>query len=775
LNIIDLFSRLPETLKIVMKIKLLRFSLFVLVLFLLSGCNNSVKIDTSKAKFVGRQSCVECHDNEYDSRKGSDHDMAMDTAVDKTVLGDFNNAVFEHNGFKNRFYKKDGKFYVHTLGPEGKPGDFQIAYTFGYKPLQQYLIPFEKGRYQCLQLTWDTERKTWYHMSDSIHKNEDIPPDDWLYWTNNGQNWNGMCAECHSTNLRKNYNPETHEFHTTWSEIDVSCEACHGPASEHVKWAKMSDENRPEINNYALVVKTSGITNDQLISQCAYCHARRSSYEDFIHPRQDMFDIMGPQLPVSPIYHVDGQILEEDYVYSSFTQTKMYMTNVKCTDCHDVHSLKVKYNADNRLCEQCHLKRDYDTPKHHHHKYKGENGDPIILNNGNKIIEVGEGTSCVKCHMPGNYYMGVDFRRDHSMRIPRPDLTVKIGTPNACNSQCHQDKSAQWATSFTEKWYGKPEKIHFAETFHKAINGNPAATDELVDLMDDNQLPPILKAAAVMYAGQVPSLESNDKVKEMLGNSNPMVRKEAVTAYFPLNDDDLVKTIFPLLKDTSRLVRLAATTKLTPLSSENFSDSQKDILNKCVKDYINTMLYSADFAPSRHNLGIIYADLGNYKKAEDNYLEALRIDNKFYPSKMNLALLYNRMGKNKKAEMLLKDIVKNNPEISQAFYSLGLLEAEMGNYEASADYLSQATQKMPDNARVYYNLAKVLQFLNKIPEAEKAYLQAYSLEPSNSDYLAAVFDFYMKTGRVQKAKEYLKMWIKIYPNDTDAKELLEKL
>ena len=752
-------------------------SLFFVIttVMVITGCDNTPVIDTSKAKFVGRQSCVECHEKEYKSWKGSDHDMAMDTAVDSTVLGNFNNVVFEHNGFKNKFYKKDGKFYVHTLGKNGKPGDFQVAYTFGVRPLQQYLVPFEKGRLQVLPLTWDTQRKVWYHMFDSIHKNEDIPPHDWLYWTNNGQNWNGMCAECHSTNLHKNYNPETHVFHTTWSEIDVSCEACHGPASEHVKWAKIPEKERPEIKNYGLIVKSSGINNDQLIGECAYCHSRRSSYEDFIHPRKDMFDIMEPQLPVAPIYHVDGQILEEDYVYGSFTQSKMYMHNVKCTDCHDVHSLKVKYNAGNKLCEQCHLKNVYDTPAHHHHKYPGERGNPIVLNRGKEVIKVGEGSSCVKCHMPGGYYMGVDFRRDHSMRIPRPDLSVKLGTPNACNSQCHKDKSAEWAASYTKKWYNKDYGIHFAEVFTNAMNGDTAAPGQLVKLIDSTEVPPIIKASAVMYAGQVPTYESNKKVKDMLSDSNPLIRKEAVKSYFPENEAELIRTISPLLKDTSRMVRLAATTKLTPVDSTKFPDSTKKLLNKCVDEYIKTMMYSADFAPSRHNLGILYSDLGNYKKAEENYIEALRIDDKFYPAKMNLALLYNKQGKNKKAEILLKDVVKNHPEVSQAFYSLGLLEAEIGNYEESAKYLKQASEKMPGNSRVFFNLAKILDFLNKTPEAEAAYLKAYSIEPRNGDYLAAIFDFYMKQGNTGKAKEYLKKWIEIYPNDEQAKTLLQGL
>ncbi|RLD54243.1 MAG: hypothetical protein DRJ05_15030, partial [Bacteroidetes bacterium] len=442
-------------------LKIYYFILFFISVIFISSCNYNETYKLDPPEFVGSQTCIECHADEYHAWKGSDHDMAMDTAIAETVLGDFNDAEFERDGFVSRMYKKDGKFYVHTRGPKGKPGDFQIAYTFGYRPLQQYLVPFEDGRLQCLQITWDTDKNRWYHLSDSVYHGEVIKPDDWLYWTNNGQNWNGMCAECHSTNLQKNYNPETHVFNTTWSEIDVSCEACHGPGSEHNKWAAFEETKRPEIINYGLKIKTNNLTSHQLIDQCAYCHARRSSYGEFPHPKKNIFNLMGPQMPIEPFYHVDGQILEEDYVYASFTQSKMYMNNVRCTDCHDVHSLKLKFDGDNRLCQQCHVKSDYDTYEHHFHKYVGEEGNAIVLSNGKEVIELGEGTKCINCHMPGGYYMGVDFRRDHSMRIPRPDLSVSLGTPNACNSQCHKDKTPDWAASFTQKWYGLQKRPQF--------------------------------------------------------------------------------------------------------------------------------------------------------------------------------------------------------------------------------------------------------------------------------------------------------------------------
>ena len=161
--------------------------------------------------FVGSEKCADCHRKEYDFWKDSHHDHAMDIASDKTVLGDFDDAVFVTHGVTTKFYKKDGRFYVQTKGPEGKYGEYEITFTFGWYPLQQYLVPFEGGRLQCLPIAWDVREKKWYDLNpDTV-----IDPADWLYWTNAGQNWNGMCAECHSTNLKKSYNPDSDAYQTS--------------------------------------------------------------------------------------------------------------------------------------------------------------------------------------------------------------------------------------------------------------------------------------------------------------------------------------------------------------------------------------------------------------------------------------------------------------------------------------------------------------------------------------------------------------------------------
>lgn len=744
----------------------LLFTFITFLLYLLSlttSCN--LEENPQQATFAGSQTCLECHEKEYQSWQNSDHDNAMDTAIASTVLGDFNNSEFERNGFTSRFFIEDGKYYVHTKGPGGKAGDFQIAYTFGVRPLQQYLIPFENGRLQCLQITWDTERNQWYHLGDSVYKNQEILPDNWLYWTNNAQNWNAMCAECHSTNLQKNYNPKTHVYNTTWSEIDVACEACHGPGSEHNNWAEIDSLKRPKIANYGFVVQTSNISSSQLVNQCAYCHSRRSSFGDFIHPRKNLFDVMSPQLPIEPYYHADGQILEEDYVYASFTQSKMHQQKVRCTNCHDAHSLKLKYEGNN-LCYQCHKQEDYGKYEHHFHKNFNEEGENLVLNNGEKIIKVGEGSQCITCHMPAQYFMGIDHRNDHSMRIPRPDLSDKLGTPNAC-IQCHSDKSNQWATSFTKKWYGKSTRFHFGETMLLAANYDTAAIPMLVNLINDENTSSLIKASATHYLSNFPTEKIISLNREMLNSNEALVRREAIRNFRANNLDDLKKTLLPLLDDPTKMIRMESAFKLSVIKPSNLDSTNARKLNNAIDEYINAMNYSADFAGSRHNLGNLYSNLGNPDIAIENYKEALRIDIQFYPAKVNLATLYNRIGNNKEAERLFIELTESHPELGNNYYSLGLLQAEMGKYDESILNLIQASKKLPKNGRILFNLFKIHDFKQNTNEAEISINRCLKLEPKNQEFLYAKIEFLLKQNRNNEAAEIAQQILVFYPGSPD--------
>ncbi|MCA9001928.1 MAG: hypothetical protein KDB61_08400, partial [Planctomycetes bacterium] len=438
----------------------------------------------AKAHFVGNSACIDCHAGEYLLWRGSHHDRAMDVANDTTVLGNFADATFAGNGKTSRFYRKGAEFWVHTEGPDGEDGDFQITHTFGFEPLQQYLVAFPGGRFQCLPIAWDMRKKEWFHL----RAQNPVEPDDWLHWTRPAGNWNGMCASCHSTDLNKGYDFETETYDTTWFGMDVGCESCHGPASDHLAWAQESPEARAADRTLGLQQRTSKITPRAQVELCARCHSRRLELADFEHPGGDMLDSFIPDLLNEGEYFADGQILDEVYVYGSFVQSRMYKEGVHCANCHEVHSGTLRAQG-NALCLQCH-KPTYDSPEHHHHSpFTGTPAAP-------RTPPI-DGTQCVSCHMGGRTYMGLDYRLDHSMRIPRPDLSVSLGLPNTCNA-CHSDKDAQWARDKVVEWYGEERPQHFAPTIAAGRRMEAGADAALAGLIADGNQPAIVRATAIV-------------------------------------------------------------------------------------------------------------------------------------------------------------------------------------------------------------------------------------------------------------------------------------
>jgi tetratricopeptide (TPR) repeat protein len=719
------------------------------------------------AAFTGNRKCRECHKKEYDAWYNSHHDHAMEMATETSVLGDFNNAEFHIHGVTSRFYKKEGKFLVYTQGPGGRMQEFEVTHTFGWYPLQQYLVPFPGGRLQCLPIAWDVQQKKWYHL----YPDAPIAPQDWLYWTNAGQNWNGMCAECHSTNLKKNFDIQNNSYQTTWSEIDVGCEACHGPGSRHVTWAELPDMARPQVENYDLLVKTSRLDSRELVELCAPCHSRRAILGDYTHAEPDLLDSMLPSLLTADLYFPDGQILDEVYVYGSFTQSKMYHREVRCSDCHDVHSLK-PLKEGNALCLQCHRAEEYDTKQHHFHKKKGEEGKPVTSADGKVLFNVGTGAECVQCHMPGRVYMGIDYRPDHSFRIARPDLSIKIGTPNACN-RCHLDKTPQWSDEYITKWYGSGRRLHYGaviETGRKAI---PDAGKDLTGLAANPLYPVIVRATALSLLRPYPGHETSWVYTLALMDDEALIRRTAVENLHTPDINLLVKQITPLLYDPVKAVRIEAAVKLAGEPSKHLDADQKKIFQKVLKEYIGAMEYSGDFAFGRYNLGNLYFTLNRTNDAIENYRSAIQIDNLFYRAKVNLAMLYNGLGNQDEAEVLLREVVTDHPELHEIAYSLGLLLAEKKNYDEAVLYLGRAAEGMPEHPRVQYNLGVLLDYLQRDRKAEAVLLKAIELDSDHIDYLRAAAEFYLKRKRFAEARRIAEQMVRKHPYDESGRKMMD--
>jgi tetratricopeptide (TPR) repeat protein len=730
--------------------------------------------------YIGRESCRECHQREYELFLGSDHDMAMDTASEETVLGNFDDCTFEHLGIRTHFFRQDGRFMVHTQGAGGEWKDFIIAYVFGIRPLQQYLVEFPKGAYQMLPFCWDTRPaeeggQHWFN----IYGQERIPPEDILYWTHITQNWNYMCSECHSTNVRKAYNYQDGTYHTTWSEIDVSCEACHGPGSRHEEWARIVEQggNPEAFKDMGLAIRLKDADNAswvfdmetgtarrsvprqdrKLVEMCARCHARRAIIsEDYVFGKS-FLDTHNPSLLDEGLYFADGQILEEVYVYASFLQSKMYRNGVVCKDCHEPHSGKVFVHS-NALCYRCHLAEKYGSRAHHFH-------DPEK-----------EGSSCLECHMPERTYMVIDPRRDHSIRIPRPDLSDRLKSPNACN-KCHSDKSNRWAADWCRKWYGDPGRngMHYGEVFWEGRQAYPEALPGLIRLAGDPESAPMVKATAIslLQNYQDPSIVA--VLRQSLSDPDPLIRYAAVTALFAADDNTLLELAVPRLSDSVRLIRTIAAFQLARLPDQYFGKAGLRQRQKVTDEYIRTQMINADHPSAHMNLGILALNRGDYAGAEASYRKAIEIEPALTTAYVNLADLYRVMNRDREGEQVLRNALKRDPDMAAVNYALGLNLVRRGAHEEAMTYLERASRLEPGNARYAYVYGVGLHSTGKPDKAVAFLTGALRENPYDRDLLFSLSTFNQELGKRKEALEYAEKLVEYYPSDQNYRQLIQYL
>lgn len=663
-------------------------------------------------EFVGRSTCAGCHGEQDRLWQGSHHDLAMQEADERTVLGNFNAAEFRKDGVVSRFFRRDGRFMVRTDGADGKLADFEIKYTFGVTPLQQYLIEFPGGRFQALSIAWDSRPKNqggqrWFHL----YPNEKIGHDDELHWTKLSQNWNYMCAECHSTNLQKNYDQAGHGYRTTWSEIDVACEACHGPGSRHVSWAEGRDD-RARLDGGTLGLgfrlderrgsawaidpdsgnakRSAPRTTAKEIEMCARCHARRGQWFADYRYGEPLLNTHLPALLQETLYQADGQIDGEVYEYGSILQSKMYRAGVTCSDCHEPHSLKLRAEG-NGVCLQCHGADRYDGEKHHFHRAGGA------------------GTFCVDCHMPVKTYMGVDPRRDHGFRIPRPDLSAKLGTPDACTN-CHDKKSAGWAADQLRQWYGHDPKGYqdYAETLHAARTGAADAGFRLMALLRDPGQPAIARATAAVELGRRLTQESFPAVAAALGDGDRLVRAGALEALDRLPPEQRWQAAHTLLRDPVRVVRALAAETLAGIPADRVPAAERSDFRKASDEYLASLQLNADEPGAQTNLGNFHAAQGEAEAAERAYREALALDPGWVPAYVNLGDLYRQTGRDAEGEQLLQEGLARQPSAAALHHSLGLLRVRQKNLPAALASLREATALAPGDTRFRYVYAVAL-------------------------------------------------------------------
>jgi len=719
----------------------------------------------SASAFVASSACAECHPEQSAKWAGSHHDRAMQLADEHTVLGDFGGVDFTQAGVATRFFRRDGKPYVNAEDAAGHAADFAVRYTFGVDPLQQLLLDGPDGRLQALSVAWDTEKRRWF----SLYPGEHFAPGDPLHWTGRYQSWNAMCADCHSTGVEKGYDAERDAYRTRWAELDVGCQACHGPGAAHVAWARARAAGAAsgEAGN-GLVVHLGAQDAGAAVESCAPCHARRSRIRgEASWQGRPFLDDFLPATLREGLYHADGQIDGEVYEYGSFVQSRMYARGVRCTDCHDPHSGKLAAEG-NALCTRCHQpspperfptlrKKEYDATSHHHHPVGSA------------------GAQCVSCHMPAKKYMVIDARQDHAIRVPRPDLSEALGTPNACNA-CHADRTPAWAAAAVTRWYG-PERRrepHWGEAIAAGRRGAPDAESRLVALAGDREAPAIARATALeLLAPSDPA--GIAALAAAARDGDPLVRASAAGALDRASAESRLAVALPLLGDPVRAVRIAAARSLAPVPRDRLHPAQRAALERGLAEYEDAQRAQGDLPAAHLNLGSLEASLGHAERAEQEYRTALRMDPGFLPASVNLANALDAAGRPADAERELRAALAHAPEEGELHYSLGLVLAEQGRLADAVESLAQAAARLPARARVRYNRGLALQQLGRRDEAGADLAAAERLDPHDPEIAYALALFYAQGGDYERARAMAQHLVELAPDAPGAKDLLARI
>jgi predicted CXXCH cytochrome family protein len=679
-----------------------------------------------------------------------------------TVLGRFDSTRFTSAGVTSTFSRRGERYVVNTEGADGRNHDFGVRYTFGVFPLQQYLVELSGGRIQPLPLAWDSRDaghggQRWFNL------NPGPPPrvahTDELHWTGPQQNWNYMCADCHSTAVRKGYDAASGQFRTTWSEANVSCEACHGPGSAHEHWASYPAWLRTRLwRDDGLPAHVS--RRDRQIETCAQCHSRRDQIADGYTAGAPLLDYYAPSLLMPGLFYADGQQRAEVYTYASFVQSRMYHAGVTCANCHDPHTEKLR-KPGNQVCTQCHVAAKYDTSAHHFHKAGGGTA----------------GASCVSCHMPSTTYMLIDPRRDHSFRVPRPDRTVSLGVPNACN-MCHTDRDARWAASQVRAWYGAAPAgaQRFAEAFAADERDAPDAAAGLAAVANDSTEPEMARASAMARLAAHPGATATKAAEAGAHDPSALVRRAALEILDESPAQDRIRVATPLLEDRYRSVRLEAAWVLAPASAQ-LGATQRGAFARAAEEFVASQRYNADRAENRVRLGIFFARLGGGRDADAiaEYRAALRVGPRYAPAYVNLADLLRVAARDAEAEQTLRAGITAVPGDPTLHHALGLLLARAGRRDEAATELGRAASLAPDDARFAYVYAVALNSTGRVREAIRELDRARLRHPDDRDLLFALATFHRDAGQRTAALRYATLLVTAHPDDAEARALMQSL
>lgn len=717
--------------------------------------------------FVGSAACASCHAPEARAWAASHHARAMQHATAASVLGDFADRRFAQGAAQARFLRQGGRFYVETAGADGRAVRFAVAFAFGVAPLQQYLVALPGGRLQALPFAWDARPKSqggqrWFDLYPGVG------PKDALFWTKPYQNGNFMCAGCHTTGFAKNYDDARDRFQSAWAELGVGCEDCHGQGSAHVAWARgrawagegdglpVHFDERKDVawlrvaasGNARRSVKPALLRKE--VETCGLCHARATPFSEDWRPGRWLAESHDVEPLVQGLYEADGTMKDEVYNYGSFKQSKMFAEGVTCSDCHEPHSGGLRAPG-NGVCAQCHAPARYDASAHSHHA----------------------ALACADCHMPARLYMGVDRRHDHGFRVPRPDLSATLGTPNACND-CHKDKSAPWAATAVARWFGPSRRGFqtYAPAFQAAWTGAPDAGARLAAVIGDAATPAFARAGAFAALAAESSAIDPAALAAGLRDRDPMVRSAALDALDARPSPSTVTLAAPLLSDPVEGVRLAAA---WALAGAPLPPPYRAAFARAAGEFVAAQHLNADRAEAHARLGGFYARQGASSAAEAEFRAGLARDPGSAANAVDLADLYRQTGRDGLSEAVLRQAIEAAPADARLRLAHGLALARLGRSGEALGEFARAGALSPEDAVNGYVYGVALDGAGRPAQALAVLKANLARHPGDRDTLAALVSFSRKAGDPLEALDYARRLKRAAPDERGLDGLIAAL
>ena len=439
---------------------------------------------------------------------------------------------------------------------------------------------------------------------------------------------------------------------------------------------------------------------------------------------------------LSPLYWHDGQIRDEVYVYGSFMQSKMAQAGVVCSNCHNPHSNALVAEG-NGVCTQCHKPETYDAESHHRH--------PVSSS----------GSACVNCHMPSQVYMGVDARRDHSMRIPRPDISLSTGSPNAC-IQCHSDKSNAWAYDALQSWGvdGDLKTLKHVKARFAADRGDMRVLPTLEAIITDDAQPALMRASVIEQLSNLgaPSLPNMSAM--LLRADSPILRASAVRSLRGLPPAQRFLMLRPFINDPVLSVRMEVAQTLASVPDQELRAQDIDSLRPLFDEYLAVQRDHLDMPSVQLQLANFWLDRGNTKNAENALREALVLNDQLEPAIVNLVDLLRRDGRDEEASLLLDESLRRIPESGSLWFSQGLHFIRLGETAQGLASLKEAASLEGEGSRHRYVYAIALNDTGDKAAAMKTLESVNASHPGQPDILNGLLAFSRDAGDRTRYERY---------------------